>query len=345
MRFGISIMQTSEALPDVARFAQQAEAAGFDLVGIPDSHSVWRELYVAATVAATSTQRVLVGPMVTNPSTRHPTVTASGIASIHELSGGRAFLGIASGNSAVYNVELPPARVADVEAAVETIRDCFARRGSPGERLTRLNWGEPADIPIFVAASGPKAIRAAARTADAVMFDIGKDPVIVSKAIALAREERSRSPRADHPLEFWLLGKGFIADDEQDARDAVATIMASSANDAFRVALDWKEVPDALRGPLREFHRRYAFSQHASTRSTRTGNVELMEELGLTDFIYDRFALIGSADDVGRQLLELEELGVDGISFTGAIRDKATFIDRMGASVLPRLGSARTPPS
>jgi 5,10-methylenetetrahydromethanopterin reductase len=335
MRFGISIMQTSEALPDVARLAKQAERAGFDLVGIPDSHSVWRELYVALTVAAMATERVRVGPMVTNPATRHPTVTASGIASIDELTGGRAFLGIAAGNSAVYNVGLPPAATASLEEAVEIIRDCFARTDRDG-RLTRLNWGEPADIPIFVAASGPKAIAAAARTADALIFDIGKDPAIVSKAIALGRESRAAGPRAGEPLEFWLLGKGFISDDEAEARAAVATIMAASANDAFRFALKWKEVPERLEAPLREFHTRYAFSQHASTASSRTANVELLDELGLTDFIYDRFALIGTGAQVREQLLELERIGVDGISFTGAVQDKATFIDRMGAEVLAR---------
>src|SRR5699024_4310504 len=91
-----------------------------------------------------------------------------------------------------------------------------------------------------------------------------------------------------------------------------------------------------LEAPLREFHTRYAFSQHASTASSRTANVELLDELGLTDFIYDRFALIGSGARVREQLLALERIGIDGISFTGAVQDKATFIDRMGAEVLAR---------
>ena len=51
------------------------------LVGIADSQSVFRELYAVTALCAQATRRVLIGPTVTNPLTRHPAVAASAIAS------------------------------------------------------------------------------------------------------------------------------------------------------------------------------------------------------------------------------------------------------------------------
>jgi 5,10-methylenetetrahydromethanopterin reductase len=335
VRFGISILQSSESLADVGRLAKLAEDSGFDLVGIPDSHSILREVYVAMAVAGAATSKALIGPMVTNISTRHYSVTASGMASIDELTGGRAFLGIATGNSAVANVDLPRATLADLERAVHRIRAALVERTAE----VGLVWGDPHAIPVYIAAAGPKTVAAAARCADVIVLDMGKDPHIIGKAVDLAREEHARSPRAQEPLEIWVLGKGFVADDPAEARNACATIMAATANDAFRVSFGWKEVPEDLHQPLREFADRYAFSQHASTSRAITENVELMYELGLAEFIYDRFALTGSGAQVTEMIRKLEAVGVDGISFTGAVQDKPTFIRRLGETVLPNFSA------
>jgi 5,10-methylenetetrahydromethanopterin reductase len=338
MRFGLSIMQTTETMADIPRLASKAEQAGFDLIGIPDSHSVWREPWVALAVAAGATSRAAIGPMVTNPLTRHPTVTASAIASLHELTGGRVFLGMGTGNSVVHNIGLPPARLADMEQSITIIRDCLSGDHDDNARTAMLNWSDRKDVPIIVSASGPKAIRSAARTADAVIFEIGRDPRIVAKAVALAWSEREQGPRAGEPMEMWLLGKGYVADDPAEARAAVATIMATSAN-GLQAATDWKEVPDEYREPLREMHARYAFSKHASTNATDTSNVELMDELGLTEFIYSRFGILGNAQQVTNELSALAEIGIDGVSFSGAIADKETFIQRMADGVIPNLAT------
>ena len=102
MKFGVTMFPNN--LEDVASQARLAEEMGFDYVGIADSQSLARELYVTLSVVAMSTERVMLGPTVSNPRTRHPAVASSAIASVNELSGGRAFLGIGSGDSAVLNL-------------------------------------------------------------------------------------------------------------------------------------------------------------------------------------------------------------------------------------------------
>src|SRR5712692_10933367 len=118
-RFGIVFLP--ESLGDFGNLCREAEEAGFDLLGVADSQSVFRELYVALAIAARDTSRIRLGPLVTNPQTRHLVVTASAISSIDELSGGRAILGLGSGDSAIYTLGAPPATVAGLEDAVVTL--------------------------------------------------------------------------------------------------------------------------------------------------------------------------------------------------------------------------------
>ena len=80
---------------------------------------------MSLTVAALETERVQIGPSVTNPLTRHPAVMASAIASLHELSGGRAFLGIGTGDSAILNLGLRPARLRALREYVGPSARCW----------------------------------------------------------------------------------------------------------------------------------------------------------------------------------------------------------------------------
>ena len=100
-----------------------------------------------------STQRVMLGPTVSNPLTRHPAVVASAIASINELSKGRAFLGLGSGDSAVLNLGLRPARLAELHHYIQSVRDMLAGETAEyrGDRA-HVRWSSTA-IPIASAAS------------------------------------------------------------------------------------------------------------------------------------------------------------------------------------------------
>src|SRR5688572_17943123 len=132
-RFGIVFLP--ESLAGFGELCREAEASGFDWLGVADSQSVFRELYVALTLAALNTSRLRLGPLVTNPLTRHLVVTASAIASIDELSKGRMVLGIGSGDSAIYTLGAPPATVAGLEDSIVTLGRLTS--GDPVEREGR----------------------------------------------------------------------------------------------------------------------------------------------------------------------------------------------------------------
>ena len=100
MEFG-AVLQTNPPASRTIQLAKLAEAHGFTHVWTFDSHILWQEPYVIYSQILSQTQRIKVGPFVTNPATRDWTVTASVFATLNEMFGNRTVCGIGRGDSAV----------------------------------------------------------------------------------------------------------------------------------------------------------------------------------------------------------------------------------------------------
>ncbi len=98
----------AEDFGEFVEWVRAADGFGFDAIGYGDSQNLWGDLFVALTLAAEHTSRARIGPMVTNPMTRHPAVAAGGMASVQQISGGRAFFGLGTGDSALRNIGRAP---------------------------------------------------------------------------------------------------------------------------------------------------------------------------------------------------------------------------------------------
>src|SRR5262245_56087057 len=96
LSFGVCLSPDPPVSRTVA-LTRLAEANGFDYAWLWDSHVLWQEVYPIFTLMAVNTERIRIGPCVTNPATRHPTVTASAFATLNEISGGRMVMGIGRG--------------------------------------------------------------------------------------------------------------------------------------------------------------------------------------------------------------------------------------------------------
>src|SRR3954466_16135650 len=99
MQFGFTL-KPEHTIAATIELPRAGEAAGFDAAWLFDSHVLWREPYPLMTLMAEHTSRLRLGTCVTNPGTRQPSVTASALATLDELSGGRMDLGIGRGDSA-----------------------------------------------------------------------------------------------------------------------------------------------------------------------------------------------------------------------------------------------------
>jgi alkanesulfonate monooxygenase SsuD/methylene tetrahydromethanopterin reductase-like flavin-dependent oxidoreductase (luciferase family) len=78
--------------------ARLAETVGYDTVWLADER-FYREVYSCLTHFAACTSKVLLGPCLTDPFSRHPALTAMAIATLDEISNQRAILGIGAGIS------------------------------------------------------------------------------------------------------------------------------------------------------------------------------------------------------------------------------------------------------
>src|SRR5664279_5523323 len=127
MQFGFTL-KPDHSIERTLDLTRRAEAAGFDYGWLFDSHVLWREPYPLLTLMAGATVRMRLGTCVTNPATREPSVTASALATLDEISGGRMDLGIGRGDSARRMLGTAARAPGSLEEAVSVIRDLVEGR-------------------------------------------------------------------------------------------------------------------------------------------------------------------------------------------------------------------------
>src|SRR5215467_5244133 len=155
------------------RLAERADRYGYAMIGIADTPGNAMDPWISAAIVARSCRRARVALCVTNLLTRHPAVSAAAIASLDLLSHGRALLGIGAGHSGTKNVGLAKSRADELADGVTFIKTLL--RGEPGNfrgANAHLPWIKRAP-PVFLAASHPKPLQAAGRTADGVFVNYG----------------------------------------------------------------------------------------------------------------------------------------------------------------------------
>jgi hypothetical protein len=127
-----------------------------------------------------------------------------------------------------------------------------------------------------------------------------------------------------------------IAASRAEAVDAIKTHLAAASNACFRGSLEGKGAPENVKPLLRRLIDRYDFTEHELPGATRN-NVRLVEELGLTDYLADRFAIAGDAAEFAEQVRAAESYGADALWFTMPLRDKLGFLAAVRDDVRPLL--------
>src|SRR5438093_1596966 len=194
--------------PDlVRRMAENAERWGYDMIGIADTPGNAMDPWVAATIPAQATSRVEIALCVTNLATRDPAVSAAAIASLDLIAPGRAILGIGTGHSGTHNLGVRRSGIDELETGARSIRALLHGETAGGAHLAWVR--RPSRV--FLAASGPKALAAAGRTADGAFVNFALAgptwrnprapwPPRRLRSGAIRRRSRSgRSPRSIAP--------------------------------------------------------------------------------------------------------------------------------------------------
>jgi probable F420-dependent oxidoreductase len=325
--FGITLKPDLEPARLVA-LARQAEAAGFGYGWVFDSHVLWLEPYPLLTLMALNTQRMRLGTCVTNPATRDPSVTASALATLNVISGGRMDLGIGRGDSARRVLGKPPTTLAELGEAVRIIGDLANGRPTDygGEQI-RLDWAH-GPLPVWIAGYGPRALRLTGRIADGVILQFA-DPDLIRWCLGFVREGAVEAGRDPAAIRVMAAAPVWVADDLATARDRVRWFPALVSNHVVDLIAryDPAELPEALTAYVRD-RTGYDYQHHAEVGS---GNAQFV-----ADEVVDRFCIVGPAEEHRRRLRELVEAGVDQFNIYLMSGDEEATLEVYGREIVGR---------
>ena len=304
MKFDVAILAT-EPLPDVVRQVQLAERLGYDTAWITDSHLICRELWVTLAACATATSRIRLGPGVTVPHSRHVSVTASAIATLHDLAPGRVVIGVGTGGSSAQTMGLSLAQVgkaATLERTAVALRRLLQGQTARFETGIegRLAWLDaPRAIPIYLAGSGPRMLETAGRLGDGAIVYATVSPDVLKVALERVVAGARAAGRAPGDLDVALWAPMSIGRDRQRARDHARGRVASACRHPLPVRLS-----DEDEAAMRRVRESYDAYQHATAAARHRTLV--------TDRLVDLMALAGTPDDVAAQVGRLR--GVAGLA-------------------------------
>jgi 5,10-methylenetetrahydromethanopterin reductase len=317
--------------------AKLAEATGYDHFWLADER-FFREVYGSLTLVAHHTSRIMVGTCVTDPYSRHPALTAMAIATLDEIAGGRAALGLGAGISGFAELGVKrekPARA--IREAVTVIRHLLA-----GERVdvqgavVRFDAGRldftpaRANIPIYVASNGPLGQRTAGASANgAIMEGCGNrtEARAFAAAVAAGATEAGRDAET---VQLVARLNACVGPDGKGARDVLRPRVARTLG-AGRLRFATLEAQGLA---LSE-----AAKASVAAVPYAAGFAPYLPLLPLiTDAVVDALTLAGTVDEVTERVVALARAGIGQIMIypfappDGSVDDT---VRRFGQEVVP----------
>lgn len=306
-----------------------AEEKGFDYVWVAD-YANSRSLYPVLTMTALNTKRIKFGPCVTNPFTRHPAVTATSIATLNELSGGRVVLGIGAGDETILR-SLGITR----KTPIATMREAVAviRKIMGGEKVDytgktfkisdfSLFYKPERVAPIYIGARGRRMLQLAGEIGDGVLMDLSH-PVEVKIALDEVRKGAKKTGGKTEGLDLATSAIFSVASDAEKAKDSVRWIVALIASNASPNMLERHDIDIESVKALRD-----ALQKEGLEKAAEMTTEEMLEA----------FSISGSVDFCVGMLEKLERTGLtqivlSNVDFQSArVREQLELLDK---SILP----------
>ena len=337
LRWGVGLGKV-HSVTRIGELAAEAEALGYDDVWVSNER-FYRDMYVGLTVATLRTQRARLGSFVVDPYSAHPAITAATAATLDELSGGRAVVGIGAGGTGF------PAMGIERTKPAAAIREAIVvmRRLLAGETVTfegevvrchdaRLHVPPRPGIPFLVATQGERVLGVSGEVADEVMISTFASEPAFRLAAGHVAAGAARAHRAAGSVPLVARIDASIGDDLAACRAAVKPILTvvllvTQPHWAW-VAAEGLEVPPALAAVLREgdYNRALAAAPQ------------------LPDAFADRFAWVGPPARVAEQVAALADVGLGGVTILphappGRPHELWPTVQAFAAEVRPRVAA------
>ena len=333
MDFGV-VLQTDPPAWRVVDLARRAETLGFSYGWTFDSHVLWQEPFVVYSQILSATNRMTVGPMVTNPGTRHPTVTASLFATLNDMFGDRTVCGIGRGDSALRVLGQAPTSLAELDRAMEVIKGLAEGRSTACDEVDlQLSWRRGGRLEVWMAAYGPKALELCGAKADGFILQLA-DPQIAAWTIGAVRRAAAAAGRDPDDLYVCVAAPAYVGDDLAHQREQCRWFGGMVGNHVADLVDRYGDTGEAVPRALTDYiegRRGYDYADHG-----RAGNVH-------TDFVpdevIDRFCLLGGEDAHIQRLRELRDLGVNQFAIYLMHDQKDETLSAYGQRIIPAVNA------
>lgn len=288
---------------DIAEQAQAAEAGGVDTLWIA-THLFLRDPVALGATALAATRHLKVALMAISPYAMHPVHAAMGAATLDELFPGRVVLCLgvgAPGDLDAAGIERPRP-LATLREAISICRALFAgdtveERGDIFNVTQRRLVNAPCDIPIVLAASGPKMLKLAGSDADGVIISGATSAPFVENCLArVAGGAQGREIKNAGIVYTGIEGGGRTAVDS--LRRTLGFILRGGHH-AENVAMGGAEL-----------------DQQALREAYAAENWQAVERI-ISDDVVARHAACGDAAHVRDRLAEYNRAGLDHVIVSG----------------------------
>lgn len=325
--FDIGILP-NRTVNECLELARAAEDFGYGGVWLADSQCVMRDAYSILSLIAMQTRHIRVAAGVTNAITRHPSVLANSWATLDEISGGRAVLGIGVGESSIRTLGLKPDRLAALENKIGVLRALMNGDEVEWEGNSfRLTWPR-CRVPVVMSCSGPKSLQLGGRVADGVLFQVGADPAFVRYALDNIRIGAEQAGRSLDDVKLYMRVATSVSSDRAKAREEIKGYAAVAAGTVFKT-VPREYFRDELWQELDEFKAGYDYFEHGSNQARH-------REL-LTDNILDAISISGTPQEAVPRFQEIVDMGVRHFVLPANMPDAMHFIREFAEQVIPKV--------
>jgi 5,10-methylenetetrahydromethanopterin reductase len=313
VRFGLG-MAPVESLAKVISIATLAEELGFEhFVHADQRFAGEKDVFVTLAADALNTSTIKLGPCVSDPYSRIPAMLAVAIATLDELSGGRAVLALGAGGSGFAQMHLE--RKHPNQALRETvtmIRGLFGGESVNFEgklfQLTnaQLRFEVRPDIPILIATRSPRNLELAGEIADGAIIAtyVAKPQLKFAVERVRAGAEKAGRRAEDVRLISWVYTS--ISDDDgseavENVRPFVTQALVNTSPEAY---------PEILAGFDQELPR---FLERCRDNGAAGLDAAYQDRTYLTEDVIKRFSVAGTAEDCIAKIREITASGIDEI--------------------------------
>lgn len=293
MKFGIEFVP-QQPLDDIIKLVKLAEDVGFDNVWITDHYNN-KNVYASLALIAKETSTIKLGPGVTNPYLRSPAISASAIATIDEISEGRATFGIGPGDKATFEslgVEWSKP-LSTIKSAIAEIRTLTT--GGKTEKGAKLGGVKAVQdsIPIYMGAQGPKMLETAGEIADGVLIN-ASNPKDYEAAMPMIKKGIEKAG-GDKEFDLGAYTSTSIGADSEAAKNAAKIVVAFIASGAPDLVIERHGLPEGYNKKLGDL----------------LGKGDFGGAIGaVTDEALDAFCVAGTPEEFVPKIEALSDMGV-----------------------------------